>query len=389
MNYLLNMFNYNENKINFIFLILLFLYSISIFTSTAFYQIAFGFIVLFFIWHITYYKNFNNLANIAKENKIMTILFICFTLFLAFSTLINQEFASKKSNSHVILFILRYAVIFILLLYFYYLDYFSKYLLIKLLLLGSLMVIIGGIYEAVFSDEDIHSIKGYFADKNPFGFFCGLGFLLSINYINKNNIKLILLMVMLLFLALSFSRAAWVATMMATIFYYMFIKKINKYDIVVIFSIVIGIAILYNFYEPFQHRVSDLINAKGAGRENIWKFCIEKIKLNPIFGYGMDSFQKVSNGQFYYGGLVTRPHNLELHLLFDTGICGFIPYFMMIIYSFYHALKNKKWQILTILIYFFVIMQFDYTPHMSSRQLSILSIILFLLFSRDDTKENK
>jgi len=362
------------------FLVLLSLYCVCAFASTAAYQVAHGLIVLFAIWHVFYYRNLGVLKEIFSKNREMVALFCIFTLFLCVSTLLNQEFVSKKSNSHLALFVLRYGAVFAILCYFYRLQYFSKKFLINLMLFSVLIILFGGIYELLFGEFN-GSIKGFFSFRNTFGFFCGLGLVFALVFIDKNLAKIAFATLCAIFLALSFQRSAWIAACAGIFLYYAFVKKFSKFDILVICSFCFVGLFLYEFYEPFRERVLDLLSGKSSGRNEIWKFAIEKIKLSPIFGYGLDSFTAVSESKFYYGGLVTRPHNLELHLLFDSGILGFLAYFGMIFYTFYYLFKAKKWPILPILGYYFAIMQFDYTPHMSSKQLSILAMVLFLLFS--------
>jgi O-antigen ligase len=73
-----------------------------------------------------------------------------------------------------------------------------------------------------------------------------------------------------------------------------------------------------------------------SGRSIIWPYVIEKIKRNPIFGYGRLAMKRTGLAFFLMADLnesFPHPHNAYFELLLDTGIVGFMfvmPFYVIV-----------------------------------------------------------
>ncbi|TQR21223.1 O-antigen ligase family protein [Psychrobacillus vulpis] len=79
--------------------------------------------------------------------------------------------------------------------------------------------------------------------------------------------------------------------------------------------------------------------AAGSGRIYIWSTMLELISERPLYGYGMDTilFHFPQNNLekraelWDEKGLVDKPHNMYLGILWGTGILGFLAFIIMLI----------------------------------------------------------
>lgn len=91
-------------------------------------------------------------------------------------------------------------------------------------------------------------------------------------------------------------------------------------------------------------------------RIDIYKDAFEIIKQNPILGHGFNYF---NDSIFYhkYNFTAIEEHNYLLKLLVETGIIGIICFILILIYSIFLLLQNKK--INTLHSYLFLIIIFS------------------------------
>ncbi len=72
--------------------------------------------------------------------------------------------------------------------------------------------------------------------------------------------------------------------------------------------------------------------AMTSGRNFAWPFVLDKIAEAPLFGYGCLAMQNLGISTHLllnYGELFPHPHNAYLELIFDTGLFGAIPVFIL------------------------------------------------------------
>ena len=76
----------------------------------------------------------------------------------------------------------------------------------------------------------------------------------------------------------------------------------------------------------------------GTGRWRIWKFVMEKIKTNPLLGYGTEGITDELISQLH----VIQAHNETMHYAASYGIPAAVSYVLAIFSVFVHGYKNRK-----------------------------------------------
>ena len=369
-----------------IFLFCLSVWAISLPFKNSIYQVGFVLLNLVFLSHLIYFKNFALVKEILQSVKFLAFCFCGIILAMIISNLLNTEFLSKKSWDIVLLFPFRYGLIFLSLCYFYKLKFFSEKELKILIFAGLFLLLANAVFIVVQNPQILTKLKGGgitggLSTRTTFGFFVGLGFVLSLTLVKNYVFKAIFSIIFLFFVVFSFARSAWVGSFACLILFCVF--NIKNYKLILsIFVLVITFALIMYFeFDSVAKRFNDLINAKTTGRNIIWRYCLDMIKQNPLFGWGVDTFRNLPNSPAIKRGDFNATHNLFLALLLHIGIFGFFIYFSTILSNFFIALKNKKFDIFIIFSYFFIVMQFDYSAFNSKEILSYLVIFTFLVYN--------
>ena len=74
-------------------------------------------------------------------------------------------------------------------------------------------------------------------------------------------------------------------------------------------------------------------------------------------------------------------HNSTLEILLFTGIFGLVAWISAVLSVFYQILKDKNYIYLSLLLYFVVITQFDFSVFDSKELFSAVTIFMFLVYS--------
>lgn len=82
----------------------------------------------------------------------------------------------------------------------------------------------------------------------------------------------------------------------------------------------------------------------GGDRVYLAESSIRMIKDHPVFGIGLDQFNRVYTQDGYImpearEPELRSPHNIYLHVLVEAGLVGAIPMFLLWGYMLYYALK--------------------------------------------------
>ena len=382
-----------------IFIVILFLWILSIPFKNSVYQASTVLMILIFLVNLIKnrdYVYFKNLFNLYK-NFLFAFGLIILSMFI--SNIFNE--IPKSGWSSLFSYIYRYALICIILIYFYSKHFFSRdtvglFILISLGIQG-----LDGVYQT-FVGYDLfkHNIGGFAEgltgatfNRNTFGFFMGLGVLTSYFLLMKKftlDIKhsvISLLLVIFLFGTLfSYSRATWVAVFICLLIYSIInYKKINLKYLLIIFTISVGIFYLFNFSDSLLIRFNSLIGGDSSNRYEIWLKAIEMIIQKPIFGWGIESWEIF--GIKEYAGI----HNIYLEILFSLGILGFFCFSYFVFLILKNSLKNKDYVFLIFLVYFLVIGCFDHSILTGKTYLSSITLLIFFILSKkvDDFLLNK
>ena len=374
------------DKLNYINIFKFFLYTwvLSIPFKNSVYQISTALIVLFFIFHVLKKKNIYILIENWKETILLSIGFFAVIFSMILSNILNPEMLDKKSWHNIYMFFIRYGLIFIALAYFYKQNFFTKKELIILLFISLSFLMLTGVYQTIQNTNLIYSagITGTLDNRNAFGLFMGMGFVLSLILIKeKANLGFLLLLLFCFFMIFSFSRSSWVASFCsASLLLILNYKNIKKAHIIYFLVFCISLVILFITFDSFQNRFTQLLEGNSSYRTIIWTKTITFIKENLFFGYGIDSWKNLPDK------LLNRfpdPHNLFLEILIYTGLIGLVSCLFSILVILIKIIKTKQLILLPIATYFLIVTQFDFGAYGSKELLSFLTIFVFIVYSNN------
>ena len=176
----------------------------------------------------------------------------------------------------------------------------------------------------------------------------------------------ILLALLLLGEALSYSRAAWLSLILATVLFVVLKTRIKlKYIISVSVVFILAIILSWNTISEYVNRNKEISHKNDIGahfksvtnvntdasnteRLNRWKCAWRMFSDKPLFGFGPGSYQ------FFYGRYQQRKdmtaistfkgnkghaHSEYLNYLSETGLIGMLNFMALIILTFYFGIK--------------------------------------------------
>ncbi|MCZ6168443.1 O-antigen ligase family protein [Campylobacter ureolyticus] len=371
-----------EDKYKLAFNIILFIWLCSIPFKNAIYQISTILVLLFFVVHLIINKNYSVLIENFKKTKVLTVFVALILLSMCLANILNPELLAKKSWHYIISFFYRYVLVFVALAYFYKLRYFDKKVLVDVFLFGLLFVAAIAIFMLILNPDIVYGgLKGTFDNRNAMGLAMSLGVVFTL-FVLKNNIKigLVLLVIFGFCMLFSFSRSGWVAGFLAYIIFIVFyFKELNKK-----FFIAVGICILvlicvYFGVDSLQDRVNLLLQGNSSHRTDLWKFGLTQIPNNLFFGHGVSCWRNLNLPVDI--AVHTGLHNSTLEILLFTGIFGLVAWISAVLTVFYQILKDKNYIYLSLLLYFVVITQFDFSVFDSKELFSAVTIFMFLVYS--------
>lgn len=217
-------------------------------------------------------------------------------------------------------------------------------------------------YYGLLLDRGTPRMIGTFSDPNIFAFGNFLFFFYYLTHLKHKNSKTGLIL-SLFSLVLTFSRGAYIALLIAFVFYYIFSSAKSKILIPIITSFFIVLIITlsnwlwkFDVIEIIRNRFSTLSTDGGSGRIDIWLNGLSFFENNPIFGIGIYNYKSYSE---YFFGINHYMHNTFLEVLVESGLIGFILYalfFAMLFVQMLLNLKNVKFQYLFLTFVSMVVM---------------------------------
>lgn len=196
-------------------------------------------------------------------------------------------------------------------------------------------------------DSSLPRIAGPFAHPNLFGLY--LFIIISVIFIFwlskkdktfKTNWLIILwAAVLLLILALTYSRVSWAALGMTLIIMGL-IRPITLIFLAAASPVLIFLAfsienIRFRLIEIFNNT---LFNSMIA-RKNIWQVALKEIIKNPYLGYGVGSAENVIAEAKNWSGGTSLPHNDFLQFALELGIVGAALFLILIISTVRYCLN--------------------------------------------------
>jgi O-antigen ligase len=380
----MTLMNKFENKDLFLFNLLLIIWILAIPFKNAIYQGSMISIILFFIYYLLKTKNIKPLIENFKQTKYLFLGFSMIILSMIISNTLNPDFINKKSWHITYMFIIRYGLMFVILAYFYKLDFFNKKNVVIAILSSFILLMLTGIYQIILDPNIIMGtgITGTLDNRNAFGLFMGMGFVLSVILLNYNkNLALFLILLFSFFMIFSFSRSSWVAAFIScTILFSLNYRKVKASYFIYIISFILFLLVLYFSFDSFQNRLQQLLEGKSTHRTEIWLQTIEFIKEKFLFGYGIDSWKNLPNT---FLNKYADTHNSTLEILLYTGIIGLISWLTTIFIIVHKIINTKSHLLISIISYFIVVTQFDFGAFGSKELLSFLTIFIFFVYSEN------
>lgn len=200
---------------------------------------------------------------------------------------------------------------------------------------------------------------------------------------NKDGIWLIVASCFYFFIVITYCRMMTAIGALALLVFTIvnFIKSPRKriYLIYIGAIIIVGIAIIISFWDVIYNILHALIGKKGmTGRDELWPWCIEMFKQNPIFGIGFKIEEKVpmmGAGAAHY----VLAHNTLIQWLVSLGIVGALCMLVFTAFKYRIILKDffGEGVVLRLLIIFVALSGItDQAPQMDPFIYNIIIVVI-------------
>jgi len=242
---------------------------------------------------------------------------------------------------------IRIATIFLLYFLAYKLieDKKDFYLLLKIILISYIIPAIVGLIQffnnSGMTDDfgGFQRIYGTFAHPNLFAFytFFILGLLISLLLTSQKTSSLIFnkkIIIIAIGLSVFLLFATYTRSALACLSFFVLIFGILKYRRMLLVGALLFLA-AYFLSDVFRERLWELISLDPYGsivwRFKLWKDILPLSLWQPWFGYGLGTFEKLT--EFYRGFSLgsLEAHNDYLKIFIENGIIGLTAYFWVII----------------------------------------------------------
>ena len=324
--------------INFFYLVFTFLAISNFKESQKFYKSYVFYLLIFFLTYLLIHLFFSiNLANSFPR----VIKFILIIFFIKeFQNLIqNKDFSFEKVLFYwtLVFFILSFDIVFEFIIGFNILGFYT---------------LMPGRIASFFGDELVVG-----------GFYHFISLLVLAFFINRKFSNSIILILSISIILISFAigeRANFIKLFLSLSLFLFFIIKTSffkKVGISLIILILLSTVVLTN--ENIKYRYYNQIKVIYSS-DGLNKFFKESqygahqnvayriFKNNLFFGVGLKNFREESKKGIYKNDKfkqtdvrqATHPHQLHLELLSETGLLGYLAFFVLILYSIYYSINN-------------------------------------------------
>lgn len=185
---------------------------------------------------------------------------------------------------------------------------------------------------------------------------CSAGLFLFTENTRRRNMYLCINMVSFYTLLSAEARLAWVGAISYVFFYAISIavakeKKLWKRYIVLIISMIVVILftmlvcgrIVERLHKTSTELKASNIEGLGSNRGYIWRFALESVPDNWMFGVGLDNLKYAftSNPRFGEGYWFNeKAHNEYIHYLATQGVFQFVTYMTLLVYAVFRGVKT-------------------------------------------------
>jgi O-antigen ligase len=305
-----------------------------------------------------------------NNNNIIT----CFVVFI--SLCIVSSVIPNNYHSGII-YVIKYIsilLVYFIVLYFSSNDNSYDEIILKGIIFSSLIPLLFGLYQIVFrtgqkvntlveTQQGLNRAYGTFVHSNVFAFYLLIIIVAIVLYLlnyQKNKFMFFLLALAIIELYFTYTRGAWLGFIIMVLLGILLsdMSLYYKLFILLILSVlsipIYGIASM-RFTKLFSNKLEE---SSLATRLYIWTEMYKLFGQRPIFGYGMNSFPKLSKDLLYL--LVAREnppeiqaHNDYLKLLIETGIFGLISYLALQISALVKLVRSRRKNFIIVFILLF------------------------------------
>lgn len=260
-----------------------------------------------------------------------------------------------------------------------------------------LLIILILIIIYYFINPGFGNYQSFFLNSNAFGMYVALLFL-SLIYLGKKNVKLLIFLIGVFFVYISSSRTSLLAYLSSCAFIYFgyYLYNSKKLYIAIIFSLIIfAIAIVYFMAYLDLTNYNELVRQYSgknllSGRNEVWPYVLNLTQQHPFFGWGGGvSLDDVSSYKF-------SSHNFYLHTALQIGYFSiFLVFaFYICIWFFMWKCKHNKdiYYANGLFVYLILIQNFEVTLLQNNLAMSVpvLCLISYIignnLSEKDETK---
>ena len=202
-------------------------------------------------------------------------------------------------------------------------------------------------------DSGLGRIRGSFPHSNTFGSYLFIVLtVMAVMFFSvkkkiseneksaKHFLRFIPFGILFLFLILTYSRTAWIGFSLSLLA----ISLVRPYfRIPLVYLGSLGTALVL-IYEKTRERILGIFEShmfdSMYGRREIWDMALFAAKKNPVFGYGIGTFEDIiKNVQGKETGNV-YPHNDFIRFFLEGGILGIALYFLYMLGAIYYSVRS-------------------------------------------------
>lgn len=386
---------------NWIFILLFYIWILSIPLKNALYEISTPLLFIYFVIDISFGKNSHNLKEALHLSRMVLIPIGAIVVSMVFSTLINYENVGVDAWKNIAEFVLRYPIIYFVLVYFIIRNDVSINWIAGGVFLSLFVQLTAGIVEQLGNlgivPEYIRSsysprLIGLSREPNLFGFFMGIGALTGLSYIGHlysrdkqstvtKYASIALCVLFLIFMFLSYSRSSWVAFILgvSVLVINNSGKHVLRLKALLIMTGVIAMLMVSIYESDYTHNriVSIFSMQANSDRFDIWIPALKLIAQSPLVGHGMGEltvmqYKDVLNGFWSF-------HNATIEILFHTGIFGLLAWLWLVVTLVRSLHRSKAYYLLAVFMMFVVTTQFVHSVFYAKPVMS--AFVVFLVFS--------
>lgn len=188
-----------------------------------------------------------------------------------------------------------------------------------------------------------NTLRGFFTNKNQFGWFSALAFIVSVMFFDPSKRYRSFLFVCFPFVSLlwSESKGALVSAIVALVFVpvlYYLRRNVSRGLAVLIFSILLIFLILFAYFLLPELLVMLGRDVTLTGRTVIWGLYFKSMLYSPFLGAGPGSYTSLSEltlplaYRLQEMGAILTPHNAYLAVFGESGVIGFACYVFILLY---------------------------------------------------------